>query len=108
MSDIEHATIADGHDPSVIERAGIRTVRYRPEGSAHDLIATRVMVTGAVTVTTVPQAHEQLDQLAMQLGRPDLVVAHQHRPQKRTQPGTQPTPAAIPRPPSKENRNYDH
>lgn len=97
-------------DPSSLERGGIRVSRADGDDGVPRLTAA-VVASGASITTSIQQAHELLDSLAVILHRPDLVVAHRHQPAKRPQPGMPPTPASIPRPaaPNKEEqRNYDH
>jgi hypothetical protein len=86
--------------PSSIERGGIRVTR-RPADDGDEVTCSKTGGNGALGPLTLGQAHELLDSLAMLLNRPDLISAHRHRPEKRTQPG-------MYQPPSKEHRNYDH
>lgn len=95
-------------EPSSLERGGIRVSRADGDDGV-PRVTSAVVASGASITTSVQQAHELLDSLAIMLHRPDLVVAHRHQPQRRTQPGTPPTPAATLRPAApKEHRNYDH
>lgn len=77
--------------PQIVERGGIRTERRKPvtdyPGTSLDVIDATVAGTGAKLTLTIDQAHELIDQLAIQLGRYDLAATHKRQntppPQRR-------------------------
>jgi len=70
---------------SVIERNGITTRRDHYDDNT-DHVKAAVTGSGATISMTPAQAHELLDQLAWQLGRPDIIERHRHKPERREQP----------------------
>lgn len=71
--------------PQVVERGGIRTERRKPvtdyPGTTPDVIDAHVTTSGAKITLTIDQAHELIDQLAIQLGRYDIPAIHKRQGQ---------------------------